>query len=78
MLHMVKCSKCLFTEVTNQPITSQRLKEKGGTQLSENGPKKRTDPASSSCVEGNTMEMSGVIGHWADRWGISGKQQKLK
>lgn len=82
-----KMFKCLLTEVTNQPITSQRLNERGGTlmqvtlnavnvvvgarrseyftadvlgptsQLSENGPKKRTDPASSSCVEGNTVEM---------------------
>ncbi len=43
--------------------------------FTENGPKKRNDPVSGSCVDGNASLMSEVRGEWADWLEMIERQQ---
>ncbi len=48
------------------------------SMFTENDPKKRKYPVSSSCVDENALLMSEVRGEWADWLEMIERQQKLK
>ncbi|XP_073491070.1 scavenger receptor cysteine-rich domain-containing protein DMBT1-like isoform X2 [Aquarana catesbeiana] len=63
------------TDATTQTSTTDATVSSYNVSIEENGLKKKKYPVSGSCVDENTLLMSGVRGEWADWFQMIERQQ---